>query len=156
MPSSPDSPRDPRDRAVSQLQKFRSRQASGEAEDIDKFLAENEDLRDVLENIMSETVSLPTPEGGRQKSLTKHPEWIDHYRVIGTLGEGGMGIVYLAEQREPVEREVAIKVIKLGMDTEDVLARFETERQALALMKDIEGNDEPIKMLKDLLVYRAI
>jgi serine/threonine protein kinase len=51
-----------------------------------------------------------------------------------TLGEGGMGTVYLAEQREPIRRYVALKVVKLGMDTNQVLARFANERQALAMM----------------------
>src|SRR5438034_2682393 len=49
-------------------------------------------------------------------------------------GEGGCGVVYMAEQEEPVRRRVALKVIKLGMDTRQVIARFEAERQALALM----------------------
>ena len=61
-------------------------------------------------------------------------ERIGPYRVLDVLGEGGMGIVYLAEQVEPLRRRVAIKVIKLGMDSKQVLARFEAERQALALM----------------------
>jgi serine/threonine protein kinase len=56
------------------------------------------------------------------------------YRVIESLGEGGMGTVYRAEQTHPVRRAVAVKVIKPGMDTRDVVARFEAERQALALM----------------------
>ena len=50
------------------------------------------------------------------------------------IGEGGFGAVYLAEQREPVRRRVALKVVKLGMDSKEVLARFEAERQALAMM----------------------
>ena len=56
------------------------------------------------------------------------------YRIIELLGEGGMGTVYLAEQREPIRRRVALKVVKLGMDTAEVLARFDKERQALAMM----------------------
>ncbi|MCB9883250.1 MAG: SUMF1/EgtB/PvdO family nonheme iron enzyme [Planctomycetes bacterium] len=63
------------------------------------------------------------------------PATIGPYRVLGILGEGGMGVVYLGEQRVPVRRRVAIKVIKLGMDTKEVLARFDTERQALSLME---------------------
>ena len=59
---------------------------------------------------------------------------IGAYTLIRTLGEGGMGTVYLAEQKTPVERRVALKVIKLGMDTREVVARFEAERQALAVM----------------------
>ena len=53
---------------------------------------------------------------------------------IEDLGEGGFGAVYLAEQSEPVRRKVALKIIKLGMDTKQVIARFEAERQALAMM----------------------
>jgi len=62
------------------------------------------------------------------------PAQIGPYRILEPLGEGGMGIVYLAEQREPVRRRVALKLIKPGMDSKQVLARFETERQALAIM----------------------
>jgi len=56
------------------------------------------------------------------------------YKLLEELGSGGMGVVYLAEQVEPVKRRVALKIIKLGMDTRQVVARFETERQALAVM----------------------
>jgi serine/threonine protein kinase/tetratricopeptide (TPR) repeat protein len=62
------------------------------------------------------------------------PERIGPYRVHGVLGVGGMGVVFFAEQTEPIQREVALKIIKLGMDTKDVVARFEAESQALALM----------------------
>jgi len=57
------------------------------------------------------------------------------YRLLRILGEGGMGIVYLAQQEEPIRRQVAIKVIKPGMDSKSVIARFEVEKQALALMQ---------------------
>jgi serine/threonine protein kinase len=59
---------------------------------------------------------------------------IGRYRLTGVLGEGGMGIVYLAEQEHPIKRQVALKVIKPGMDSRRVIARFEAERQALALL----------------------
>jgi len=59
---------------------------------------------------------------------------IGRYRIIESLGEGGMGTVYLAEQLEPIRRRVALKVVKLGMDTSEMLARFDNERQALAMM----------------------
>ena len=58
---------------------------------------------------------------------------IGPYKLLGILGEGGYGIVYLAEQHEPIRRRVALKIIKPGMDTKQVIARFEAERQALAL-----------------------
>ena len=59
---------------------------------------------------------------------------IGRYKLRERLGEGGCGIVYVAEQSEPVRRRVALKVIKLGMDTREVIARFGAERQALAMM----------------------
>ncbi len=59
---------------------------------------------------------------------------IGRYKLLQQIGEGGCGVVYMAEQEEPVRRRVALKVIKLGMDTKQVIARFEAERQALALM----------------------
>jgi serine/threonine protein kinase len=61
-------------------------------------------------------------------------ERIGRYKLLQQIGEGGCGVVYMAEQEEPVRRKVALKVIKLGMDTKHVIARFEAERQALALM----------------------
>ena len=59
---------------------------------------------------------------------------VGRYKLLQKIGEGGMGDVYMAEQTEPVIRKVALKIIKLGMDTRQVVARFEAERQALALM----------------------
>ncbi len=61
--------------------------------------------------------------------------WIGQYRLLSVLGEGGFGIVYRAEQKEPIRRQVALKVIKPGMDSKQVVARFESERQALALLE---------------------
>jgi len=75
---------------------------------------------------MKPTVGLPITEGPGTT--------IGRYRLMEQIGEGGMGIVYVTEQREPVRRKVALKIIKPGMDTKDVIARFEAERQALALM----------------------
>ena len=59
---------------------------------------------------------------------------IGPYKLLQQIGEGGCGVVYMAEQEQPIRRRVALKVIKLGMDTKQVIARFEAERQALALM----------------------
>ena len=59
---------------------------------------------------------------------------LGRYKLLEKIGEGGFGVVYVAEQKEPVKRRVALKIIKLGMDTRQVVARFEVERQALALM----------------------
>ena len=64
----------------------------------------------------------------------KEGDRIGRYKLLQQIGEGGFGTVYLAEQTEPVKRRVALKVIKAGMDSKEVIARFEAERQALALM----------------------
>jgi serine/threonine protein kinase len=62
---------------------------------------------------------------------------IGRYKLMEKIGEGGFGAVYVAEQREPVKRHVALKIIKLGMDTREIIARFEAERQALAMMEHV-------------------
>ncbi len=75
---------------------------------------------------LSATINLPA---GEQVGAT-----IGRYKLLEQIGEGGMGVVYVAEQTEPVRRRVALKIIKPGMDTRQVIARFEAERQALAMM----------------------
>ena len=72
-----------------------------------------------------ETILSAKEEAGQQ---------IGPYKLLERIGEGGCGVVYMAEQRLPVQRRVALKLIKLGMDTKSVIARFELERQAMALM----------------------
>ncbi len=79
---------------------------------------------------VSPTKTLETPI----KDLTIGVTIAGKYKLLKNLGEGGMGTVFVAEQTEPVQRRVALKIIKLGMDTKQVVARFEAERQALALM----------------------
>jgi serine/threonine protein kinase len=61
-------------------------------------------------------------------------DFIGRYKLLEKIGEGGWGVVWMAEQNEPVRRRVALKILKLGMDTKEVVARFESERQALAMM----------------------
>src|SRR5215470_14499264 len=62
-------------------------------------------------------------------------QMIGRYKLLEKIGEGGFGEVWMAEQREPVKRRVALKIIKLGMDSRQIVARFEAERQALAMME---------------------
>jgi serine/threonine protein kinase/tetratricopeptide (TPR) repeat protein len=76
----------------------------------------------------------PPPELRVPAPGEKAGDRIGRYKLLQQIGEGGCGLVYMAEQEEPVRRRVALKVIKLGMDTRSVIARFEAERQALALM----------------------
>jgi serine/threonine protein kinase/Flp pilus assembly protein TadD len=75
---------------------------------------------------------IPSPEAG--DTGPEVPSKIGRYKILQQIGEGGCGVVYMAEQQEPVQRRVALKIIKPGMDTKQVVARFEAERQALALM----------------------
>jgi serine/threonine protein kinase len=79
-----------------------------------------------------ETRRLPAPPA--RPVTEKAGDHIGRYKLLQKIGEGGCGIVYLAEQEEPVRRRVALKIIKVGMDTKQVIARFEAERQALAMM----------------------
>jgi tetratricopeptide (TPR) repeat protein len=77
-----------------------------------------------------QAIGQPTGHGPAE-----HPgQMVGRYRLLQLIGEGGFGSVWMAEQREPVKRRVALKIIKLGMDTRQVIARFEAERQALAMM----------------------
>ncbi|MFG0305407.1 MAG: protein kinase [Phycisphaerales bacterium JB040] len=76
----------------------------------------------------------PTPGAPVAGAPAPMPEQIGQFKVLGVLGEGGFGVVYEAEQDRPVRRRVALKVIKPGMDSKAVIARFEAERQALAMM----------------------
>jgi WD40 repeat protein/serine/threonine protein kinase len=114
---------------------------------LDKACAGDADLRKRVEGLLQahEQVGdfLETPPTGLEPAKTvrvsvplaeKPGDKIGHYKLLQQIGEGGCGVVYMAEQEEPVRRRVALKVIKLGMDTKSVIARFEAERQALAMM----------------------
>src|SRR5208282_5103721 len=76
----------------------------------------------------------PSTVPDRNDVSEKPGDRIGHYKLLQKIGEGGMGVVYMAEQEKPVRRKVAFKIIKPGMDSKQVVARFEAERQALALM----------------------
>src|SRR5438477_991707 len=79
--------------------------------------------------------ALPLPTTPAQSPVESAGVTIGRYKLLEQIGEGGFGVVFMAEQQHPVRRKVALKVIKLGMDTRQVIARFEAERQALALME---------------------
>ncbi|MBT6283461.1 MAG: serine/threonine protein kinase, partial [Phycisphaerae bacterium] len=106
---------------------------------LDKECGEDDALRVEVEALLKhhDFTSANTEDSGDAGGFTVDYEpgdMIGKFKIIGVLGEGGMGIVYLAEQSKPVRRRVALKVIKAGMDTKQVIARFEAERQALAIM----------------------
>ena len=96
---------------------------------VEEFLRLNEDVGDFLESPpLIDRPPIPSlPE-------EKLGNTIDKYKLLEKIGEGGMAVVYMSEQTKPIRRKVALKIIKLGMDTKSVIARFEAERQALAMM----------------------
>jgi serine/threonine protein kinase len=113
---------------------------------IDAACGQDAALRLRVESLLADRTQVePTPPAGNPAQASKtnfgalapseQPgDKIGHYKLLQQIGEGGCGVVYMAEQEEPVRRRVALKVIKLGMDTKAVIARFEAERQALAMM----------------------
>ncbi|MGB1520666.1 MAG: serine/threonine protein kinase, partial [Limisphaerales bacterium] len=98
-------------------------------------------LDDLLEAHEAATDFIPlnpasNPSKAKETALTEaEGSVIGRYKLLQNIGEGGCGVVYMAEQQQPVTRRVALKIIKLGMDTKQVVARFEAERQALAMME---------------------
>jgi WD40 repeat protein/serine/threonine protein kinase len=101
---------------------------------LEELLYEEEQIGRFLETPALRPSARPCPSNNVATVSEPQPERIGRYRLLQRLGEGGCGIVYMADQEEPVRRRVAVKVIKAGMDTRSVIARFEAERQALALM----------------------
>jgi WD40 repeat protein len=89
----------------------------------------------VQDSFLQQPAAVLGPGATVLRPVTEKPgDRIGRYKLLEQIGEGGCGVVYVAEQEEPIRRRVALKVIKLGMDTQSVIARFEAERQALALM----------------------
>ena len=98
---------------------------------VEALLESHDQVGNFLEDPPPRISLAPRPETGIGE---KPGDRIGHFKLLQQIGEGGCGIVFLAEQEEPVRRRVALKVIKPGMDSKSVIARFEAERQALALM----------------------
>jgi Tol biopolymer transport system component len=95
--------------------------------------------QDQPEEVLADGIDVATVKATIKLDLADAPDeavgqTLGRYKLLERVGEGGCGMVYVAEQKEPVRRKVALKVIKLGMDTKQVVARFEAERQALAMM----------------------
>jgi serine/threonine protein kinase len=111
---------------------------------LDECYAERPDLRDKVQALLKAHADaggfLADPALDAQQThqfdpIAERPGTvIGPYKLLEQIGEGGFGVVFMAEQERPVTRRVALKVIKPGMDTRQVIARFEAERQALALM----------------------
>jgi serine/threonine protein kinase/Tfp pilus assembly protein PilF len=110
---------------------------------LDEACGADETLRDKVQRLLDAHGAIGSfmdkpaaaPVATIDQPITEKPgTQIGPYKLLQQLGEGGMGVVYMAEQKEPVKRRVALKIIKPGMDTRQVIARFEAERQALAMM----------------------
>src|SRR5262245_53318003 len=117
------------------------RDAAQRAAFLDRACGDNAALRAELEALLraharsGDVLDLPDPPATTLERPIEEPGTvIGPYKLLEKIGEGGMGTVWMAEQKEPIQRRVAVKVIKAGMDSKQVLARFEAERQALALM----------------------
>jgi len=111
---------------------------------LDRVCGRDTDLRHELDTLLDaheraqgflESPLLATDISMDEPSVSEEPgAVIGRYKLLERIGEGGMAVVYMAEQEHPIRRKVALKIIKLGMDTRQVIARFEAERQALAMM----------------------
>ncbi len=112
---------------------------------LDRECVGDADLRGEVESLLNVRTQALLRTGGAAHAMadatigsapiTERPgEMVGRYKLLQPIGEGGFGSVWMAEQREPVKRRVALKIIKLGMDTRQVISRFEAERQALAMM----------------------
>jgi serine/threonine protein kinase len=116
---------------VEQRPAFLARACGGDAElraSVEALLRAHAESGEFLEQAPEEIKTQARAPG------EKTGDWIGRYKLLQQIGEGGCGVVFMAEQEEPVRRKVAIKIVKPGMDTRTVIARFEAERQAMALM----------------------
>ncbi|MEZ5965036.1 MAG: serine/threonine-protein kinase [Planctomycetota bacterium] len=134
MPGAADAnPTDPDDPVQSLVAACIEARASGGSGAVEALLAQYADLASQARQqlaFLQRAGLLDATAAGTEPA----PESVGAYRILEPLGHGGMGTVYLAEQREPVRRKVALKLIRAGMDTREVVTRFGAERQALALM----------------------
>lgn len=115
--------------------------AASRNEYLDQACGSDEILKARMQKLLAahdNTNSLLDPRQVAETEAGKEPnpigQVIGNYRLLQQIGEGGFGVVYMAEQQQPIQRKVALKIIKPGMDTGSVIARFEAERQALAMM----------------------
>jgi serine/threonine protein kinase len=123
---------------------YKKRTVQERSDYLDRACGDNEELRAEIEALLTAhdqaddflEVPIFDPEVTLDTSpLTEGPGTvIGNHKLLEQIGEGGMAVVYMAEQEKPLRRRVALKIIKLGMDTKSVIARFEAERQALAVM----------------------
>src|SRR5262245_9353926 len=118
---------------------FLRRHRAGESPTIDEYASKHPELAHRIRDLFPAMLALEQPGVALTPESAPPTERIGatmgRYKLLERIGEGGFGVVYMAEQQHPVRRKVALKVIKPGVDTRQVIARFEAERQALALME---------------------
>src|SRR5262249_1083744 len=129
----------PGDEMIAELvDDFLRRYRTGEQPSVDEYASQHPQLAERIRELFPAAILMEQPAFGATLDLGLPTERIGQsigrYKLLEQIGEGGMGVVFMAEQQEPVRRKVALKVIKPGMDTRQVIARFEAERQALAVM----------------------
>src|SRR5688572_10387539 len=117
---------------------FLRRHRAGERPTADEYVKKHPELADQIRDVLPAVVAMEQPGFGATLDAAPPAERIGavigRYKLLERIGEGGFGVVYMAEQHHPVRRKVALKVVKPGMDSQQVLARFDAERQALAIM----------------------
>src|SRR5690242_19852240 len=114
------------------------RYRAGEQPTEEEYVSKHSALADRIREVFAAMIAMEQPGPGAAADLAPPTERvgaiIGRYKLLERIGEGGFGVVYMAEQQQPVRRKVALKVVKPGCDTGQVIARFEAERQALAMM----------------------
>jgi eukaryotic-like serine/threonine-protein kinase len=117
---------------------FLRRHRAGELPSVEEYAAKHPELADRIRDVFLAVMLMEQPAAGATLDFAPPAErvgaTIGRYKLLERIGEGGFGVVYMAQQQEPVRRKVALKVIKPGMDTRQVIARFEAERQALSVI----------------------
>jgi serine/threonine protein kinase len=102
--------------------------------ELQSLLAHDHPGESLIDTLAIDVAARELAADGTEPAAVEPGSMIGAYKILGQIARGGMGVVYRAEQQHPVHRVVALKIIKPGMDSEQVIARFEAERQALALM----------------------
>ncbi|HKB37469.1 MAG TPA: protein kinase [Gemmataceae bacterium] len=138
--STPDVATQPGDELLLELaDDYLHRYRAGEEPSVDEYVSMHPEFADRIRELFPAMIAMEQPAPGATVDLAPPTERvgaiIGRYKLLERIGEGGFGVVYMAEQQQPVRRKVALKVMKPGIDTRQVIARFEAERQALALME---------------------
>ena len=126
------------DRLAALADEFLRRYRAGEQPTIDEYARNHPKLASEIRDLFPAMIAMEQPGFGPALDLAAPAErvggTVGRYKLLERIGEGGFGVVFMAEQQFPVRRKIALKLIKAGLDTRQVIARFEAERQALALM----------------------